>query len=365
MNKNLISEWHTLSKFQITEETLIKRYNAFEVILAHRQKGYWIDLVRLFLDLSPNEKNVTHFINSFQAEDDSFPRLKIEKLTKALAAMAITAKIQIAIATLSGDSPIVEEAAGAEEEEETENQEDGDTDIELAHIICSALMNATFLKQIKIETKVPIIKNALDFLSMYSPKDRMVNLNDHENTLEAIENRVSDDEDEITSEETLSVVHAARALIRTNDIQREELDVLWWIFGEYSDIADDYFSNIERGAMAVISAREIHDLSPFTSAIPSYKHLIRKVISSTKSDNATNNELTVKDCIQLLSPEIKTKILGNYASKIDDLTPCLNALIKSDEHGVSKGIRLNINEKLDVGIIAAQFYMELIFLSAN
>jgi hypothetical protein len=354
MNKGLISEWHILSKFQISEEVLTKRCEAFGEILARSEISYWVDIVRIFLELKPDDKNITHFVNAFQAKDDSFPRLKIEKLTKALAGMTLTTKILEAIEEITGETITSEQK---EEEEQSSN-------LEVANVICIALINATFLKQFKIETKIPLIQSATDFLNKYSSENRIVNLDDHETAISEIEQRLSVEEEEITSEDNLSIIRAAQAILESNNIQKEELNILWWIFGEYSEIGGEYFANIDKKAMSIIAARELHDLSQFTSELPASKHLLRKILSLSKSDNSVPAAFSIKECIEALDLEMRKKIIVNYKENVDELTPCMNALLKYEENGGLKNIKLNINEKVDLGILSLQFYKELTFLSA-
>lgn len=370
MNTALISEWHNLSKYQISEDVATKRNDAFDEILSSGEKSYWVNILKIFLDINPDEKAITHFVTSFQKNDDSFPRIKMEKLIKALAAMALTAKIQEAILEITGEINIAEqseEAEGVDDEDEISeepDEEEQSSNCEIANVICTALMNATFLKQINVGTKIPLVKVATDFLSKYSSENRIVNLEDHENTIIEIEQRLSDETEEITAQDNLSVIQAAKAILKSNRIQEEELNILWWLFGEYSEIGGEYLVNIDKKSMSIIGARELHDLSHLASELPASKHLLRKILSLCKSDKSGTTAFSLKECIETLDVEMKKKIIGKYGNNVDELTPCMNVLLKYDLNGGIKNIKVNINEKLDLGILSSQFYKELTFLSA-
>lgn len=363
MNNALISDWHNLSKIQISEEVSTKRNVAFMEILARDEKSYWLDIVKFFLDLDADEKNIIHFVKAFQSNDDSFPRLKIEKLTKALAAMALTAKIQVALMEITGETSTIHQKEEEEEKTEESAYYEQTSNIEIANIISNALINATFLKQIKIETKIPLIQFAINFMRNYSSEDRIVNLDINETTLIEIEQRMSEEGDGITVEENLSLIQALQAILKSNNIQKEELNILWWIFGEFSEIGGEYFVNIDKKAMSIIAAKEIHDLSQFHSELPASKHLLRKILSLSKSDKSGATAFSLKECIETLDMEVRKKIIGNYGARVDELTPCLNVLLKYDENRESKNIKVNIDEKMDLGILSSQFYKELTFLS--
>jgi len=363
MNKGLISEWHNVSKFPISDDIATKRSKALEEILTHGEISFWVDIVKYFLDLNADEKNITHFIKTFQTNEDTFPRLKIEKVIKALSAMALTAKIQEALMEINGE---IKTTKQSEEENKESAEDEYSSNCEIANIISNALINATFLKQIKVETKIPLVQLAIDFLNKYSSEDRSIKLDDHETAIIEIEQRIAEEEEaeNITAEENLSIIRAARAILKSNNIQREELNILWWLFGEYSEIGGGYFVNIDKKAMSIIAARELHDLSQFTSELPASKHLLRKILSLSEPEQSGSTAFSLKECIETLDTEMRKKIIGNYGDSVDELTPCMNALLKSGENGGLKNLKMNINEKLDLGVLASQFYKELTFLSA-
>lgn len=349
-----MSDWYNLSKFQISEDVAIKRNDAFDEILSIDEKSYWVNILKIFLDIKPDDKVITHFVKTFQTNDDSFPRLKIEKLIKASAAMALTAKIQEALLEIAGKTNT---------SEQSEEEEEHSSNCEIVNVICVALMNATFLNQFKVETKIPLLQSIAEFLSKYSSYNRIVNLDDHETTIIEIEQRMLTEEEGMTTEENLSLIQAAQAILKSNKIQKEELNILWWLFGEYSDIGGEYFVNIDKKAMSIIAARELHNLSHLDSEIPAGKHLLRKILSLSKSDISGEATFTIKECIETLDLEMKKKIIGNYGHKVDELTPCMNALLNSNENAGLRNLKLNVNEKLDLGTLSSQFYKELTFLS--
>lgn len=362
MNKDLIFDWHNLSKFSISEEIATKRSEALDEILARGEKSYWLDIVRYFLNFIDGGINITHFITTFQKNDDTFPRLKIEKLTKALAAIALTAKIQEALSELGKMN--AEKQSGEEDEDEESAELEHPSTCGIAYVISNALMNATFLKQSKIETKIPLVLFATDFISKYSSGDRIVNIDINQTALLEIEQRLNEEEDGLTSEESLSLIQTIQAILKSNNIQKEELNILWWLFGEYSEIGENYFSNIEKKAMSIIAARELHDLSLFSSKLPASKHLLRKILSLSKLDNSGTTAYSLKECIDIIDIEVRKKIIGNYEDIVDELTPCMDALLKYGENGGLKNIKLNVDEKLDLSVLSSQFYKELTFLRA-
>lgn len=370
MNRSEISVWHTAAKFPITDEVLENRCIALNAILSENDNAYWIDVVKLFLGLQPNPTTEASFVKELQDNDETFPRLKIEKQVVVQAAIALSCKIQLALDFMNGVKPTPVKAATAategensEEEEVTEDAEPGEEDVEIARIICSAIENATFQKQIKVETKVGLLDKIREFRTQFKSSDRELDNENHSELLGEIETRLSEEEEPMDAAEQIKLTKALRSQIRTNDIHGEELNILWWLFGEYSEIANDYFGNINQNTLAVIVAREMHDLSSFNTEMPAARHIIRKALSIGRKPSETA-VTTIKSCLDAVGPDQKKKIIGNYEASICELTPCLNALKLGKDFSGGKDAKSKAEENLTHDAIALQIYRELNFLSA-
>jgi len=371
MNRREIAEWHNAAKFPINDEVLANRCKALNAILSENDYSYWIDIVKLFLGLEPNPKTESSFVKELQDNDETFPRIKkLEKQVVVQAAIALSCKIQMGIDFLSGIKPSpakvvtpVAVANGEESEEEgvEEDAQPSEEDIEIARLICSAIENASFQKHIKIETKIGLIEKIREFRSKFKSTDRDVE--DHDDLLSEIETRHSGEDGALNTADLLNFTKALRSQIRTNDILSEELNILWWLFGEYSEVANDYFGNIHPNALALIIAREIHDLSSFNTEIPAARHLIRKALS-TGRNSGENAVATIKTCFDALSIEQKKKIIENYEADICELTPCLNALKSGKDFTRGKDPKTKAEDNISLDTLAMQVYRELNFLSA-
>lgn len=364
MDKSKIAEWHTLSKFALQNETLNKRYESIENITQRTEVDFWLDIVRLYLGISVNGKNINDFISAFSVVDDSFPLTKNEKLLKALAGMVLICKIDLANENDSADD---EESEEEEEEETTTSTEEDSEDEEIDHseislIISNVLVNSIFFNQHKIETKVPVLDTAKAFLSEYSFNQRTSEISEHEDELNETINRMSEEPEELEASEQVNLVKAAQAIIKENKLLSEEVNVLWWLFGEYSELADKYFSEIEDNSMAVLSAKELYDLSKFNSELPAARHIIRKAIKASNGGGAKQTSL--KLCIDSLGQSLKEKILDSNSESIDILTPCLYALKNSNTKDWHKSIGFATEEKINHISLAIQFYKEFIFINS-
>lgn len=364
MDKTKISEWHTLSKFALQSETLNKRYESIENITQRTEIDFWLDIVRLYLGIAVNGKNINDFITSFSKVDDSFPLIKNEKLLKALAGMVLICKIELAN---ENDSVDDEESEEEEEEETNTSTEEDNDDEEVDHseisvIISNALVNSIFFNQHKIETKVPVIDTAKAFLTEYSFNQRTSEISEHEEELNETVNRMSEESEELEASEQLNIVKATQALIKENKLLSEEVNVLWWLFGEYSELADKYFSEIEDNTMAVLGAKELYNLSKFNSELPAAKHILRKAIKASNGCGAKQTSL--KLCIDSLGQSLKEKILDSNTESIDILTPCFYALKNSNTKEWHKTIGFTTDEKINHNVLAMQFYKEIVFINS-
>lgn len=369
MNRSDISAWLNAAKFPITNEVLENRCAALNEILRENDYSYWVDIVKIFLGLAPNPKNEASFVKELQDNDDTFPRLKIEKQVVVQAAIALSCKIQLAIDFIDGVKPIAAKAVATKVEGE-EDDEDGETtdtepgaeDIDIAKLICLSLENASFLKQLKIETKVGLLEKIKEFRLKHITSVRDYDDQDHDDVLSEIESRLSEDQDDLNGEEPLKLAQALRSVIKRNNVFGEEQNILWWLFGEFSEIGNDYFGNINQEALAVITAREIHNLDFFNEEIPASPHIIRKVLSAGRKSGGSK-VTTVKACISALSPQQKEKVIQGYEAKISELTPCLNMLKTGKDFGSVKEGKSKAEENIGHDVLALQIYREFNFLN--
>lgn len=361
MDKSKIAEWHVLSKFALQNETLNKRYESIENITERTEVDFWLDIVRLYLGISVNGKNINEFISAFLGVDNSFPLTKNERLLKALAGMVLICKIELAIENDSADDEeSEEEETTTSTEEESEYEEIDHSEISL--IISNALVNSIFFNQHKMETKVPVLDTAKAFLSEYSFNQRTSEISEYEDELNETINRMSEEPEELEASEQVNLVKAAQAIIKESKMLSEEVNVLWWLFGEYSELADKYFSEIEDNSMAVLGAKELYDLSKFNSELPAARHILRKAIKASNGGGAKQTSL--KSCIDSLGHSLKEKILGLDTESIDILTPCLFALKNSNTKDWHDSMGFATEEKINHISLAIQFYKEFIFINS-
>lgn len=361
MDKSKIAEWHTLSKFALQNETLNKRYGSIKNITQRTEVDFWLDIVRLYLGIAVNGKNINDFISAFAGVDDSFPLTKNEKLLKALAGMVLICKIEL---VRENDSANDKKSEGVEETQTSTEEESGNEEIDHSYIsliISNALVNSIFFNQYKIETKVPVIDTAKTFIAEYSFNQRTSEIGEHEDELNENVNRMSEELEELDASEQLNLVKTAQALIKENKLLSEEVNVLWWLFGEYSDIEGKYFNEIEDNSMTIIGAKELYDLSKFNSELPSARHILRKALKA--SDGNGEKQTSIKLCIDSLSKNAKSKIIEPSMESIDILTPCLFALKNSNAKDWHKSIGFETEEKIDHISLAMQFYKEFVFIN--
>jgi hypothetical protein len=355
MNKQNVAEWHTLSKLQATDEVLTKRCGAFDIIIAKNEIKFWLDIVRLYLGIKVNNENVTFFISTLQTADDSIPRMKIEKLVKSLAGIAILCKIEAA------DTKVEEPKKEGQETDAAKTAEVNHKETVL--VFCSALRNAIFFGQYKAD-KTPVFEKINLFLNEFGHEDRINNVDEHEEEIESALERISEEEESITDEENITILKATDSLIKAVKLQGEEINVLWWIFGGYSELAKEYFNTISIQKMCVIAAKELNDLSRFTTEFYAAQPILRKIITLSK-DADKSKTLTVKECVDSITQEFKNTLLNEkVSSTIDELTPCLFAIKNSGNKGWEKSLSFDITKKLDPSAISMQFYREILFLDS-
>ncbi|MDZ4786372.1 MAG: GTPase-associated system all-helical protein GASH [bacterium] len=365
MNKSKIVEWHTLSKVSVQNESLDKRYESIENITQKTEVEFWLDIVRLYLGITVNGKNITDFISAFSGVDDTFPLTKNEKLLKVLAGMVLMCKMELATDSNTNNDDDSEEEevetnATKEGEEDDENEEVDHS--EIAILISNALVNSIYFGQHKLDSKVPVIETAKTYLGNYSFNQRTSEIDEHEDSLNETANRLSEEEEKLDSSEEENLVKTTQAIIKENKLLSEEVNVLWWLFGEYSELAEKYFNEIEDHAMVILGAKELYDISQFSSELPAARHILRKAIKASNGNGVKQTSL--KLCIDSLGSSLKDKILESNTDSIDILTPCLYALKNSGAKDWQKSIGFTADEKLNYNGLAMQFYKEIVFINS-
>ena len=159
-------------------------------------------------------------------------------------------------------------------------------------------------------------------------------------------------------------------LTRRLRLQEEELNMLWWIFGEHSRDLKVAFRNLAPGEAAVVAAKELADLTAFPPGPVSFEGILCRALAADSLDR----KIKLEDVINSL--DSKWRI--GFAEPISPLGDALNIcplhlmIIKSVETSSKKDWPVLFRAACDVNTalkaspraISSQFYHERMFVKS-
>jgi len=336
----LFSNWYESANPNPDASILPLRIAAINKLVKEAKTDFWLDVVRIYLDLSPKDSNtLIKFNEKFVASDKNFPLENNENLIRCLASALLCFKL-----------------------EEANNR--------FSNLTCLAILNANFLGQYQSYSKIPTVSFAWSFYKTNAISAREVG---HENSEERLDSLIkkfktasaADASAAPVNATVLSVFEELKKLYQTNKSLAEESNVLWWLFSEYSSTAGDFFKNLNRSHLALVAAKELSELTTFDNGFASAEQMLSKALDIDQK----NENISLFDLINSIPEQLKVNIVSEIGSELNEMTPCLLAIKTSMEGGdwsnAYKSFCNNGNVKNSFTIleISMQFYREFLFLS--
>jgi hypothetical protein len=120
----------------------------------------------------------------------------------------------------------------------------------------------------------------------------------------------------------------ASALWRTVLIQREEINLLWWLQAKFSREVRKPFSEMSASEASLVLPTELADLTVFIPGSPAVVGLLISALNVTKKQ--AGKKASLVDAVNSTPREWRKKRVAQLP-KLDDLTPVLLAMSKSLE----------------------------------
>jgi len=369
--KDHFPDWYKATKITVTEGLVKSRIQAIDEIIKIEKKEFWLDLVRMAVGLKPKDpKTSQDFIKEFKDTDVTFPILNNEKLLETLAGITLCFKLEAQDLEEELKAEAKEPAEEAKKEEETAEETEIDyealTDLNTA--ISLSIININLLGQYKNEG-IPFTEYAENYLGAKTYIERHHEEEDYDEQIATIHEELEGDDGEMSKEDNQTVIKALQSVIQKNIILSEELNILSWIFGEYSKYAKKFFQEAGLIPMITCSALELQEKAPKHHFLPSAKSLLHRILTISNSSKKLSN-VTVYDAISPLPPEIKS-FLTKHKDNISELTPYMLALMKSEEVDAGTDYSAlykkatnggDIKKALRPEVLAGQIYNELVFI---
>lgn len=331
--EEIFPTWYRSVESPITTELVANRISAIKKTVVITDIEFWLDIVGTALGIKLEDStHVNTFVKKFQTVDVNFPVTSNDNIVKVLAQITLCALF--------------------------------DKKSETSFIVGNAVSVANFLESYAA-SQIPFYSKAIDNISSY--KEETLDLKSCTDEIAATEEYISEDTEglTITNNDVLNLITLNNFLLTENFKVKQESNILWWLFGEYSSTFDDYFSNVEVPRMIVASALELHNLNDGKSVVTSSKHILVKALVLSNNNSAVMNEVDIPSVINMI-PKEKIELLVNEGY-CEELTPILLAFNLAKELGENKWqkpylkrLKLkNLDKKYKPGLLAYQLFSEL------
>lgn len=341
--------WYKSIEPSPTAELVNKRLDGINAIIKLNDVDLWLDIVKIANGGNDyDETNAALLVSKFKNFDIAFPIISNDNIIKVLS------QISLCFLFESGNR--------------------------CSQCISMAVINSNFFEQ-NNTSEIPFCDFAVKKIvtKQFVEKEEIAEIEEQlllkVNVGEVIaESELNEEEEEeeitISTEESLNLIKMVNYLNKENKKIKEETNVLWWLFGEYSTLNKGYFYDISVSKMVTASAQELIDLSTNTGYLNSARHILSKVIIITNKNKSKLKEITVAESILESSSETKERLILN--GDLGKLTPLLYSVSLSkqtDQTAIWKSIcnqkvgSDNLDKKFMPDEIAFQFYKEIIFLN--
>jgi len=169
-----------------------------------------------------------------------------------------------------------------------------------------------------------------------------------------------------------SAVSAIGYLHRKMQLQEEETNILWWLFGGHSRDMDKRMADVGLPAACLVIGKELADLTLILPGPLSATAFMDKMFLSIKQEN--RKQTTIKDAVNACPREWRTKWISKRdIQSIDDFCPIHLAVSKSLQTdgtvdwlpAYEKSAGVEVKSRIDPLEIAMQVYHESLFFSAS
>lgn len=337
---DLFPTWYKSIDPQMTEEVINKRIDAIKNIIESVDTSLWFDVVRLSLGLPvQDQENRTNLVETFRVEDVSFPLTGNDNIIKVLS--------EITLCFLF----------------ESEN--------EIADVVNLAVINSNFFGQFS-NSPIPFAEYAAKRLVQPSQQMNLKITQIQTDLTERLDVFIEDEDEVIDNNDYIMLAKSINYLTQENKRLNEETNILWWLFGQYSFLNDQFFTDLGVNKMIITSAAELSDLSKGNKSLISAPQLLQRALVTSKTSTANLKDCTIIEAIDEVPPKVKAQIITKIGT-VNELTPVLFALQLSnqfDEKGLwtsafNKQIsNIDLKKKFKPQEIACQFYNEIMFLKS-
>ena len=322
------AEWYHIVSIAPSTEQIEKRWQAVEQITSTFTAQQMLEVVRLFQPDLISSSQTNAIVQAFQNADPIFPKRGNDVELQVLAASVIIDAISktptartdaIALATICSSYTNKRTSARIVEAYDLALKYLSDEGQRVR--ASGALASIEFKPFATINAKK--LQDASEALTTSPVPTSITALND---IVVTDVNGVR----ELLNQVLKSIIQNQKTLATNQQILSEEIEISWWLIGEWSRDLDQPYSSLSLSQAGILAAKELADITVQMPGPPSAKHLIAKVLRTHREDDLT--EITLQQAINSVSREWRESLIHTYSPAIvGNLCPVLMAAQKSLE----------------------------------
>lgn len=318
------------------------RLVAVDKLIVTDDWAFWLDISKLYLGIRVSGTHINQFVAAFAAEDTAFPLADNQNLLKHLASVTLSIFLN-------------------------------ESEFEIANRLALSIVTTTFFGQYDLADLPPVVSYGKMRTLSEGIKARNSDLTESENLLKGLETNYEDEKVDGTAEFQNGEMNELLSIIRNNLITtkglKEELNVHWWLFGEYMEVIDASFQEIDINRMLFYASHELAKQTVFNHPLRNSKQYLRKAIEAAQKalriDTASAFNL-----VQNITGDDREYLLEDIFDKVSYQTPILLAIKSASEvpgdewlvHFKATSNLADANKVISINDIAEQLYREFLLM---
>ncbi|GAB3956361.1 hypothetical protein GCM10028805_45980 [Spirosoma harenae] len=358
----MFADWYREAELNPTSYTIDERKKAIVSILQNNKISFWLDVLKIYLGFKVSDiPSYIEFCNEFKKQDSSFPLQENEHLIHVLAACTLGAKLDL-----------ISETSDA---------------------LALAILTSNFLGQFSIQSKIPIFDKAKIYIKKESVRFREVedeelidsdeiefdsiSIISKEDTLEDSDfKKPIGDLNEVIQLLVSQVNTITKEIVNHQKINKnllEEVNILWWVFGESSNLFEKRFKEVGILPMIFVAPFEISEFIEQSPGHLATNVIIDKVLKLAQNKDKAYPNVSLLEVVNSLPENIRKHIDIKDFDELLVFTPSLLGIKKSlqVEEGenwdsIYKKSSLGADSKKKLGSLelSEQIYRELQFFNS-
>lgn len=357
---DMFADWYNQGlKKEASNEELTSRRTVLDKILGSSDPTFWLNALGVFLGLVKADDPIYKQLASEFKEQDDFFSLTNENLLRLLIGCAIAEKIE------ENANYVSDLLALAIINTFPEEQEILPAIVPLAHRF--------WINECESSRSMEFSKNPEKIKSAIG-KTPLPTMADHTGIPDFVKQLTTFIG--VFNKDNISEITAINGILEWNSMTEknfkslsEETNILWWIFGEYSNIFQKSFHTFSPQLLSVVSALELDQLTVSLPGAGKIDAIINKVLSildKTSSQNNTLEEIvsSIKEHQEAIKANLPTMnpILIPFCPYTFGLTSYLEYSEVEWKDVYFKKTKINCQSTTSLSRYASQLYRELMMI---